>query len=86
MANRLEEEFPEMDLRWTPPLIGPDGLQHQLGREIAWRQVAGREAALRSDAREPRTTTAGLWQRFQHAVREAGHTGRRHPALTAGCR
>jgi hypothetical protein len=78
MANRLEEEFPAMDLRWTPPLIGPDGLQHEIGRETAWRE------AFRTRAAAPEAV-AGLWPRLYHAIRDAGRTSGRDPALTAGC-
>ncbi len=35
MANRLEQEFPKMNLRLSPPLIGPDGLQRDLATEVA---------------------------------------------------
>lgn len=75
MANRLEEEFPAMDLRWTPPLIGPDGLQHEIGRETEWRELPALSGV--------REAAAGLWLRLHQGVRDGGRTRHRPAALTA---
>lgn len=77
MANRFETEFPKMDLRLIPPLIGPDGLQHdwahEVAREVAWREAMGPRAG---EARP------SLRARLSHVLADIRGALRRPPALT----